>query len=355
MRSNVSTGPWAAHVRADPAECAEYPRVARLVGIAAESASPVPPLVVELRRGPLAESVHEVHAAVVDADGGVVRAWGDPDRLVHPRSSVKPLQALPLVETGAADAFELTDVELALACASHSAEPEHIAAVEAWLERIGSSVDELECGVQEGRGTNAAGNVCSGKHAGFLTVAHHLGVDPAGYVRADHPVQRLVTAALAETTGAVLDPAWAGIDGCGIPVHPVPLRSLALAAARFGAPDGHWSAERAADARRLGAAMVVRPWFVAGTGRLCTDLIAHSAGAVIVKMGAGGVQFAALPQRGLGVAVKTVDGDVPASEVALGHVLADIEGFDRTDVFGPRRRITNHAGTHVADLVVRPG
>ena len=313
------------------------------------------PIVVDLVRGAAVESTHLVHAVVVDVDGAVVAAWGDAARLTHPRSAVKPLQALPLVETGAADAFGCTDTELALACASHNGEPGHVEAVDAWLERIRCSHADLECGVQEGRGATVAGNNCSGKHAGFLTVARHLGVETAGYIRPDHPVQQLVTAALAETTGAALDPAVAGTDGCGIPVHPVPLRSLALAAARFGAPDGHWSEQRTVAATRLAAAMVAEPWFVAGTNRLCTDLMREASGVVVVKVGAEGVQFAALPRLGLGIALKAEDGSLRASEVALGHVLVALEGRDRGAVFGPRRRITNHVGTHVADLVVRPG
>lgn len=310
------------------------------------------PIVVELRRGPLPESVHTVHSVVVDASGEVVRAWGDPDRLVHPRSSVKPLQALPLVETGAADAFDLSPTELALACASHRGEPVHVDAVNAWLERIGCSHEDLECGVEVGKGPTASANNCSGKHVGFLTVARHLGVDPRGYIRPEHPVQQLVTAALAETTGEPLDPARSGIDGCGIPIHPVRLRALGLAAARFGSPEDHWSRDRAEAARRLAAAMTAHPWMVAGTDRLPTDLMTAAAGTVLVKDGAEGVQFATLPGQGVGIALKTVDGHVPASEIALGHVLADVEGFDRADVFGSRRRVRNHVGTHVADLVV---
>lgn len=296
--------------------------------------------------------MHHVHAVVVDAAGDVQRTWGDAERLVHPRSAVKPLQALPLVETGAADAFGCTDEELALACSSHSGEPGHVEAVEAWLTRIGCSHEDLECGVEASRGPTAARNNCSGKHVGFLTVARHLGVDPAGYIRADHPVQQLVTEALAGTTGEALDPARSGIDGCGIPIHPVPLRTLALAAARFGSPQGHWAEERRAAADRLGSAMAAHPWLVAGTGRLPTDLMTDAGGELLAKDGAEGVQFVALPRRGLGIAVKALDGHVPTSEIALGHVLAEVDGFDRTDVFGPRRRITNHAGVHVADLVV---
>lgn len=315
------------------------------------------PLTVELWRGPHVESRHVVHAVVAYADGEVVRAWGDPDRLTHPRSAVKPLQALPLVETGAADAFGLGSVELALACASHDGEPGHVAAVDAWLARIGCSADDLECGVEQAHldldaAATASRNSCSGKHAGFLTVARHLGIDTAGYIRAGHPVQELARAALAETTRTALDPAEAGIDGCGIPVHPMPLHAIAIAAAGFGTPT-EWPVARAEAARRLAAAMVAQPWHVAGTGRLCTDLLGAAGGDVVVKFGAEGVQLAALPRLGLGVALKVEDGSRPASEVALGHVLAEVEGTDRAEVFGSRRRITNHVGTHVADLRAR--
>lgn len=309
------------------------------------------PLVVELVRGAVVESTHLLHVAVADVDGTVVHGWGDVDRLTHPRSAVKPLQALPLVETGAADGFGLGDVELALACSSHKGEPGHVAAVEAWLARIGCTAEDLECGVQEGRDPGPAGNNCSGKHTGFLTVARHLGVDPRGYVEADHPVQQLVTAALSQTTDHDVDPSLAGTDGCGIPVHPLPLRALALAAARFGSP-ASWPAGRTDAARRLAGAMVAQPWLVAGTRHVTTELLAAAGGDGVVKDGAQGVQLAALPRLGLGVAVKAEDGSVPASEIALGHVLATVEGHDRADVFDPRRRITNHAGTHVADLAV---
>lgn len=314
------------------------------------------PLTVELWRGPHVESRHVVHAAVADVEGRVLEAWGDPDRLTHPRSAVKPLQALPLVETGAADAFGLGSVELALACASHLGEDGHVAAVEAWLDRIGCTVGDLECGVERAHcdrdpAATAARNNCSGKHVGFLTVARHLGVDPAGYIRPEHPVQELVRAALAETTRTALDPAEAGTDGCGIPVHPMPLHAIATAAAGFGTPS-EWPAGRADAAHRLTAAMVAQPWYVAGTGRLCTDLLTAANGDVVVKVGAEGVQLVALPRLGLGIALKAEDGSVPASEVALGHVLAQVEGHDRDEVFASRRRITNHAGTHVADLVI---
>lgn len=292
---------------------------------------------------------------VVDTDGGVVRSWGDPRRRTHPRSAVKPLQALPLVETGAADAFGLGDVELALACASHEGETAHVAAVEAWLGRIGCSPRDLECGAQAGRGTSASANNCSGKHAGFLTVARHLGAPTGGYRHGDHPVQQLVTAALAGATGVAIDPTDAGIDGCGIPVHPVPLSAMATAGARFGAPD-RWPDPRPQAARRLAAAMVAQPWYVAGTDRLCTHLLGAGAGDLLVKGGAEGVQLASLPTPGLGIAVKAEDGARRAAEMALGHALATLDHADVPGagaVFAARSRLTNHAGTQVGDLVVR--
>jgi len=309
------------------------------------------PLEVSLVRGPHVESRHLVHAVVADPSGVVVRSWGDADRLTHPRSAVKPIQALPLVDTGAALAFELSRVELALACASHEGEPGHVEAVEAWLARIGCTPDDLECGVQAGRGPSPAGNNCSGKHAGFLTVARHLGLPTAGYIQPDHPVQQLVRARLSELTGHRLDPADDGIDGCGIPVQPIPLRGIATAAARFGAPPPDL-APLGEEAWWLRDAMVAEPWYVAGTGRLCTDLLAAAGGDVLVKLGAEGVQLAALPRLGLGIALKCEDGSVPASEIGLGHVLAEVEGVDRADVFDPRRQVRNWAGTHVADWVV---
>jgi len=330
-------------------------RAAGLLDALLQLLSPVPPITVELRRAGMVESRHTVHAAVADPSGAVVRSWGDEDWPTFPRSAVKPLQALPLVESGAADAFGLGERELALACASHRGEAGHVAAVEAWLERIGCAVDDLECGVETGRVARASANNCSGKHAGFLTIARHLDVDPAGYVRADHHVQRLVCEALAETTGTAPGGAPAGVDGCGIPAPRMPLRAVATGAAGLARPDAAgWSPDRTSAARRLTAAMVAEPWYVGGTGRLCTDLLDAAGGDVVVKFGAEGVQLAALPGLGLGVAVKVESGDVPASEVALGHVLAALDAIDGDvdeRVFGPRRQRRNWSGTHVADLV----
>ena len=306
---------------------------------------------VRLRRGPAVESTHLVHAVVATADGSVPRSFGDPDRPTHPRSAVKPVQSLPLVESGAADGFGLDDVHLALACASHEGESGHVRAVEAWLDRIGCTVDDLECGVQAGRAPTPAANNCSGKHVGFLSVARHLGVDTRGYIEPEHPVQRLATGALADLAGAVPDPASAGVDGCGIPAPVLPLVAIARFAATFAAPPEGTTAVRRHAIGRLRSAMLAEPWFVAGTGRLCTDLLRAGGGEVVTKVGAEGVEIAGLPKLGVGIATKCEDGSIAAAEVALGWLLASTPGAPDVDaVFESRRVVRNHAGRVVAHL-----
>jgi len=292
-----------------------------------------PPLAVEATRGRLVESRHLVDAVVIEAGGRIVEAWGEVDRPVYPRSACKPLQALPLLETGAADAFGLTDREIALACASHNGEPAHVEAVLAWLGRAGLSDDDLECGAhmprqepvlaafaKSGAALRQAHNNCSGKHAGMLTTAVHLGEPTKGYIGREHPVQRRVAATMAELCGVALGAF--GIDGCGIPTFALPLRNLALGMARLP--------ERPAG-RRILQAMIAEPYMVAGQGRACTELMQAAGGAAALKTGAEGVYMAALPAQGLGLALKARDGAGRAAEVAVAELLTRLgalpEGF----------------------------
>ena len=291
------------------------------------------PLVVEVTRGDMVESRHRAAAAILDRTGKVVEAWGDVARPVYGRSATKPIQALALIESGAADHYGLGAVEIALACASHNGEPRQVAAVTAWLARVGLGVADLECGahlpydedsvaamIRAGAKPTAAHNNCSGKHAGFLTTARHLGEPTRGYIEWDHPVQQRVLGVLGQMGGLDLSEAPRGIDGCGIPVIGMPLSNLALAMARLGDPVD--LPERRADAaRRIRAAMAAEPYFVAGTGRFCSTLMAVTGATVIVKTGAEGVFTAALPTLGLGVALKVDDGASRASEVALAALL----------------------------------
>ena len=202
-------------------------------------------LVVEVTRGAIVESRHLVSAAVADAGGELVAAWGEVEGPVFARSAVKPIQALPLLESGAAEALAVSDAELALACASHGGEPLHVAALRDWLARLGLAETDLECGahpplhepsaealVRSGTAPSALHNNCSRKHAAMLATARHLGEETRGYIRSAHPVQRRVAACLADMSGCDLERAPEASDGCGIPTFALPLSGLARAMAR---------------------------------------------------------------------------------------------------------------------------
>lgn len=300
------------------------------------------PVLVEALRGGIVESFHRGALAIVDAEGVLVQSIGDIDRPVFPRSACKVLQALPLVASGAADAFGLTDEELALACASHQGEPGHVATAASMLAKAGLDERALECGTHwpyadaalkamaaAGAGPTALNNNCSGKHAGFVCVgcllARQAGRDAAefvhGYVAAEHPVMREVTAAIAATTGWDLQRSAVGTDGCSIPTHAIPLRHLAQAFARIGTGNG-LSPSHAQAAQRLRRAVARAPWHVAGTGRFDTRVMQQLGERVFCKVGAEGMYCAALPEAGLGIAIKMDDGNNPrASEVAIAAVI----------------------------------
>lgn len=309
------------------------------------------PVLVEVTRGQAVESMHRGAVAIVDADGGVAACWGDIDRPVFPRSAVKLLQALPLVESGAADRLGLTDEELALACASHNGEPAHVALAAGMLAKAGVDAGVLECGSHwpmldaAARDLAAAGgqphalhNNCSGKHAGFVCLAcvlHGPGVDLRqyvhGYVRAGHPVMREVDAAIEAATGASLADAPSGIDGCSIPTYALPLRQLAQTFARLGTGT-HLRPGLADAARRLRQAVARAPFSVGGTGRFDTRVMERLGERVFCKVGAEGVYCAALPELGLGVAIKMDDGNTArAAEVAMAAVIESCLPLDEAD------------------------
>jgi L-asparaginase II len=298
------------------------------------------PILVEVTRGPLVESRHRGAVSVIDAEGGTVLSIGDVERRVFPRSAVKALQVLPLVESGFADKFGLTDAEIALACASHSGEPDHVAAAASMLAKAGQGPGCLECGVHwpmsetaaralasEGGKPTALHNNCSGKHAGFICLACGLGVDPAGYIKSSHPVQQTVRAALEDLTGASHTPDIAGIDGCSIPTYAVPLPALAFGFAKFGAGVGI-SKGCAAAAQRIRRAVAENPFMVAGTGRFDSRVMEVLRERAFVKVGAEGVYCAALPEQGLGIALKIDDGATRAAEVVLATLILKLLPLD---------------------------
>ena len=287
-------------------------------------------VLVEVIRGGMLESVHRGAIAICTPAGEVVEAWGDPSRAIFPRSSCKMLQALPLVESGAAAAAGLRPEQLALACASHSGAPIHTRRVSAWLGELGLGEPDLRCGVQEphdlaehdallraGTCCDQTHNNCSGKHAGFLTLNRHLG-GGSEYVEVDHPVQKAAREAMAEMTG---DPDLGyGIDGCSAPNFATTLKGFAVSMARMARPQGLGRVREAA-ATALVEAMMAHPELVAGEGRACTEMMRAMPGRAAIKTGAEGVFGAILPGLGLGVALKIDDGGTRASECAMAAIL----------------------------------
>jgi L-asparaginase II len=296
------------------------------------------PVLVEVFRGSHVESRHRAAVAVVDAEGRSRLSLGDVARPVFPRSAIKVIQALPLVESGAADALGLGPTELALAGASHNGEPRHVATAAAMLARVGRDETCLVCGRQwpireeergrlwrEGREPTRLHNNCSGKHAGFVCFAVHAGIDPAGYGDPAHPVQREIAAALGDVTGVDIGRAPRGGDGCSIPTWALPVEAMAKGFARLVSGVGV-APSRAKAARRLIDAAIAEPGMVAGTGRFCTEFMTAIGGDAYVKTGAEGVFCAALPGLGLGIALKCEDGAGRAAEVLTAHLVAGLLG-----------------------------
>jgi len=322
------------------------------------------PLVAEVTRGSMVESRHRAAVAVVDADGKVVQAWGDIERPVYGRSAIKPLQALPLIESGAADRYNVSVEEIALATASHNGEPRHVELVLAWLKRIDCDVGDLECGghmpyhdasveamIRAGKKPTALHNNCSGKHAGFLCTARHLGEATRGYINFEHPVQQRILGTLEQICGIGLGDADRGIDGCGIPVIAIPLGNTAMGMARL-VDTAKLPPVRAAAAGRIVAAMAQEPFLVAGTDRFCTQVMKVAGRKVVLKTGAEGVYVAALRDLGLGIALKVDDGASRGAEVAMGQVLrhlgviAEDEARQLADILTPavRNRVGRETG-----------
>lgn len=325
------------------------------------------PALAHVWRGAFLECTHRGHAVIVDASGQVVEVWGDADLTLLPRSSTKMIQALPLIDSGAADARGLTSEHLALACASHEGDRMHTDRVTRWLADLGLGDDALRCGpqpprpkdirhemIRAGESPCQVHNNCSGKHAGFLTLGAHLGAGPE-YIEPDHPVQRAVRTAFEEVTGE--DSPGFGIDGCSAPNFATTLTGLARAMAFFATAGARGDA-RSSAARRLTQAMIAHPELVAGTGRACTELMEAMDGRAAIKTGAEGVFVAILPDLGLGIALKIEDGATRASEAAIAGLLAHLGVLDPAHPAARRRLgdpIRNWRGLETGEIRLAPG
>lgn len=290
---------------------------------------------IEVTRGGRVESRHRVSGALID-DQGRLQAWvGNPELLTFFRSAAKPLQALPVIADGAADAFRLNDAEIAVCCASHSGEPAHVEAVLSILSKIGCSEDDLICGPhwpfhkpsaealrEAGAAPTRVHNNCSGKHAGMLAWSRHQGVDTTDYHHADHPVQRRICTEIAAWAASQCEAMPVGVDGCGVPSFAQPLNVMAGIYAKVVA-----TAEREPEsaAARLARAMTEQPYYVGGTHRLTSRLMEVTGGRLLAKFGAEAVYCLGDRDRGWGVAVKVEDGHRRAVGPAVIDFIAQME------------------------------
>ena len=286
----------------------------------------------EVRRNGQIESIHFGVAAVANVKGEVIAGWGDTDTVTFPRSSMKPFQALPLIETGAADAFGLTPQHLALACGSHRGEAFHTDLVASWLEDIGCSTGDLACGpeypkhqatqramIAKGAEPTALHHNCSGKHTGLLSVCRHCGYNVEGYADIDHPMQQHYARVLADLDATVA--AW-GTDGCILPTPAMSVGDAARIGAKFAA--GLVTGKRWEAADRLLSAMRDHSEYTSGSNHVMGAVIAATNGRVVFKGGAEAFLLAFLPDDGLAVAIKVIDGNSRARVPALIAVLRSI-------------------------------
>jgi len=291
------------------------------------------PVLVNLWRGNGIESRHRGAVAVVRSDGQLIMSMGDALHHTFPRSSIKFLQAIPFVESGAVEHFALRDEHIAVSCASHNGEEIHHDLVSGWLDRIGLDANDLECGASlplnetaqfdllaRGEGPTRVHHNCSGKHLGLLSTCLHHGDQTKDYRLYSHNAQRRWFEVLESMSSSrVMQLPW-GYDGCGIPCLALPLQRIALAMARVA--DAYGQDGKRTDAiQRIQSAISSHPYLVAGKERLCTELMQHLAPKVLVKIGAEGCYTACIPEQGIGIAIKMDDGRDRAANVALGAVL----------------------------------
>jgi L-asparaginase II len=314
-------------------------------------------------RGGVVESRHRIHAAVVDSRDCLTAGAGDARRFTHWRSCAKPFQVMPLLKSGGFDDLHWGDDELALACASHGGEPEHVAIADRMLSAIGLEEGDLACGPHEplsnrgakllreaGERPTRLHNNCSGKHAAMLACAHTAGWPMFGYERSDHDVQKCCLASVAHWTNMEAQDIGIAVDGCGVVEFAMPLEQMARASSRL--------ARAASDSdgipKRILGAMQSRPFLVGGSDRFDSILIEESDGKVVAKIGAEGVHSVAVLDQGIGIAIKVEDGAQRAQFPAIIRLLQLLDALPAT--LSPRldeflsRQIRNTRGETVGEI-----
>lgn len=310
-------------------------------------------IVAHVHRGGVVESTHLGHVAVVDHQGALLYAYGDPYRLTYARSAMKPIQALPIIETGAADHFHLGQADLALCCASHSGEERHRTRALSILQIAGQDETVLQCGthvprdeesyrqlLKSGQSLTPLYSNCSGKHAGMIATAVHMGEDLQTYHKPDHPVQKRILHTVADITSYPEAKIHIGMDGCGVPVHRVPLAHLAWGFARLATPQEEEDPVRRKAIQRITEAMVRAPEMVAGKNRYCTDLMRAFKGRIVGKAGAEAVYALGDRKQGIGMAIKIEDGSGRAVYAVVNEVLRQL-GIGGKEDLDPLGAYTN--------------
>jgi len=289
---------------------------------------PIAEPLVQVKRGSITESRHRGHIVVIDTQGNIIASLGVPETITYLRSSAKPFQALPLLITGAADRFNFTDREVALACGSHNGESIHTDLAASMLKKIGLGPDALHCGAHEpygveaalelrtrGEQPNALHNNCSGKHAGMLAVALHIGAPVENYESPENPVQKAIADVVSQFSGVPVTDMAVGVDGCTAPVFGITVKAMALAYARLVSPPADFEKKTRDACERIVRVMSAYPELIGGTSeRLDTELMRAAPRRLVSKVGAEGVYTAGIRPseewpRGLGIALKIEDGD----------------------------------------------
>ncbi|AIF44525.1 asparaginase [Virgibacillus sp. SK37] len=299
---------------------------------------------IEVRRGNHIESAHHLHIAVVDSAGTLLHYAGNNNKNIYARSSMKPIQAIPIVETGAADYYEFSNADLSLCTASHSGESMHTDRVTSILKRVGIDDTKLQCGthiprwqetyknlIKNGKEVTPLFNNCSGKHTGMLATAMFMGEPINTYYELDHPVQQRIMQTVSEICDYPQEDIEIGIDGCGVPVHGLPLERLAYGFARMANPES-LGKERAEHVRRVTKAMTAAPEMVGGTDRFCTDFMTAGKGRFFGKAGAEGVYCIGDTQTGLGIAIKVADGNGRAVYPAAMETLVQLGLLEKNQI-----------------------
>jgi L-asparaginase II len=324
----------------------------------------------EVTRGGIVESVHDGMVAVVDADGNLVASAGNPDAVIFYRSSAKPFQAIPVIESGAADRFGFTPAELALCCASHHGSLMHKEQVTAMLAKLGLDPGALQCGAPLPADNDELGGIldgtiarsplhcdCSGKHTGMIATALQLGLPLDGYLEPEHPIQQRILSVMAEVCRVPVEQFILGTDGCSVPTFAAPVRAFAQSYAALAAPervpDGTGK-QYAAALNRLREAMIAFPENVSGVGSLVASIMRAGGGDFVCKSGAEGLLCIGIPATGYGIAIRVADGSFRAHPFIAISVLQQLNLIrdDQVDAILAKHspELRNHNGRHVGDI-----